>query len=669
MKTFGSFVIVLFILLNICRAHPGDDFIDIQGTQFVDSSGQEVFLKGFGLGGWLVPEGYMLHIPGFGSPTDIKNKIHTLIGSVSADQFWQKYRQNYVRRKDIEQIAAWGFNTLRLPFNYRSLSPQDQPGIFIEEGFAQIDTLIGWCRLYNLRLILDMHCAPGGQNADNISDSDGIEARLWTNSSNADRTVSIWQEIARRYNRESVIIGYDLLNEPVLPAGYDGRDLRALYQRITNAIRQVDTTHIVFIEGNQYATDFNYLTPQWDNRLAYSFHIYWSPPQVSSIQKYLNIRQTYGVPVWMGESGENSNTWFYKMIKLLEEKDIPWSWWTYKKLETTTSPYSASSNFLYEQVLDYWRGTAPKPAQALAETGLFAMAESLDINHCRFLPDVKVALTDSAYGLQQKAYRALRIPGVIAAANYNSGQNGVGSYDLVAENDGDGAAWNNGYSYRNDGVDIEASQDTGGFAYSVGWLSKNEWINYTFVAASADTFDITVRMASPSSSGSYQLYMDGVPMGNTRNVSSSGGWYNWLDQYYGAVYITAGTHVLQFKCLADGFNLEQFIFKSRHTPVGIIEKKQMPASWTLFPAYPNPFNSQTHVKYKIPLSGVVSMDLYDIRGRFFRNLFKGNQNAGMHIINISARGLGSGIYLYRIEYHPSSGTSFSFGNGRMILLK
>jgi len=645
------------------------NFIKIKGTQFVDSTGQEVFLKGFGLGGWLVPEGYMLHIPGFGSPTDIQNKISDLIGPEAADQFWQKYRRNYVNKKDIELIAAWGFNSLRLPFNYRLLSPKDQPGVYLDEGFAVIDTLIEWCRSVNIRLILDMHCAPGGQNAGNISDSDGIEARLWTNPANQDRTVELWREIARRYAREDVIVGYDLLNEPVLPSGYDGRDLRALYIRITSAIRQVDTTHIVFIEGNWYATDFSYLTPQWDTKLSYSFHDYWSPSQLSSIQQYLTIRQTYGVPIWLGESGENSNTWFYKMIKIFEEKDIPWSWWTHKKLETTTSPFSAKTNPQYEEVLAYWRGDGEKPSQAVAETGLFAMADSLSIDKCTYLPDVKESLTDPDHGLRNRPYVESTVPGTIQAVDYDLGQNGYGSYDLDFENDGSGSAWNTGYRYRNDGVDIELSKDDNGFPYSVGWIEAHEWMNYTFNVLHADTFDISVRLASASSSGSYQLLIDQKKVSAPKSVPSTGGWYNWTDTNYGSVYLSSGKHVLQFMCLAGGFNLERFDFNGRHVSDGINDNQQLPKSIIIYPNYPNPFNPGTHLKYKIPSTGFISINLYNVNGSFVRLLYKGKKEAGVHVQNVNAKGLSSGVYFYKIDFNPATGGPAESKSARMLLLK
>ena len=368
MRTLASIsAAVFFFLAPACFTQ----FLRVDGKEIVDATGQPVLLRGIGLGGWLVPEGYMLHTPGYGSPTSIRNMMQDLIGEQETETFFEYYRANYVAEKDIEKIAAWGFNSIRLPFHYELLSPQNQPGVFLEEGFLLLDSLITWSKRQGLYVILDMHCAPGGQNSNNISDSDG-EAKLWTVPANQDRTVEIWKKIAERYSGEAWVAGYDLLNEPVMPVGYNNLDLRNFYRRLALAIREVDNNHILFIEGNNFATDFRDLTPPllYGSNIVYSFHKYWNETTQATIQDYLNLRNNWNVPLWMGESGENSNPWFYETIKLLEANNIGWCWWTHKKIQTTTSPLSAPITPDYQRVLDYWNGNASRPAQAFARDAL-----------------------------------------------------------------------------------------------------------------------------------------------------------------------------------------------------------------------------------------------------------------------------------------------------------
>jgi len=66
-------------------------FLQVDNGDIVDGTGAPILLKGLGLGGWLVPEGYMLNIPGYGSPTEIENKIEALLGAGLAAEFWDLY--------------------------------------------------------------------------------------------------------------------------------------------------------------------------------------------------------------------------------------------------------------------------------------------------------------------------------------------------------------------------------------------------------------------------------------------------------------------------------------------------------------------------------------------------------------------------------------------------
>ena len=281
------------IVLILSSLSFSQGFLHTEGKEIVEGNGEPILLRGFGLGGWLVPEGYMLinraWIEGFESPTQIENHILNLIGEEKSKEFWEDYRKNFVSRTDIDQIAEWGFNHIRLPFHYKQFHTEDGSTPI---GYEIVDSLLSWCEPYNMYVILDMHCAPGAQNGGPISDSDGI-ARLWLEEDKKELTVEIWREIAEYYSDNTLIGGYDLINEPVLPQGVTLSEFKQLYIDITQAIREVDQNHIVFIEGNWYGTDFSGLTPPWDDNMSYSFHKYWGETDISTIQSYLTMRNTY----------------------------------------------------------------------------------------------------------------------------------------------------------------------------------------------------------------------------------------------------------------------------------------------------------------------------------------------------------------------------------------
>ena len=110
-------------------------FLSTSGMDIIDPSGNPFILKGMGLGGWLVPEGYML-LTG-GSPIDIRNKFIDLIGEDSTAAIMKRYEENCVGEKDIEQLAKWGFNSVRVPFHYKSISPNF--GEYNPKGLPMMD--------------------------------------------------------------------------------------------------------------------------------------------------------------------------------------------------------------------------------------------------------------------------------------------------------------------------------------------------------------------------------------------------------------------------------------------------------------------------------------------------------------------------------------------------
>ena len=629
-------------------------FLRASGQEIVDASGQPVLLRGFGLGGRLVPEGYMLHIPGFGSPSSIRKQIVDLVGEENAAAFYREYEANYVSEADIALIASWGFNSIRLPFNYRMLSPESQPGVFLEEGFAVIDQTLRWCEKYRLYLILDLHCAPGGQNAGNISDSDGQVARLWTVKANQDRTVELWRKIAERYANEPWIGGYDLLNEPVLPSGYSNAALRSLYKRIAEAVREVDKNHLLFLEGNWWATDFNQLAPPVDDNMAYSFHKYWSRSAESTIKPYLNLRAQQNVPLWLGESGENSNHWFGAVVQICEKNNVGWNWWAHKKVETVTSPLSAPLGPKYDRVRKYWAGEAAKPSVSAAMDGLMELADNLKLENCTFLPDLIDALTRPDFMTRRLPFKAHIVPGQIAAVDFDLGANNVAYQDANYENTGGsgGAAHNNGWQYRNDGVDIEKCSDPQNARFNIGWIEDGEWQRYSLTAEKSGLYDIEVRVASTGASGQLALQLDGRSLG-VLSVPNTGGWQSWRTLALRDVPIERGEHLLTHLAQRGGYNfgLMRFVLKQE---TGVDRHQQAPADFRLEANFPNPFNTSTVIAFSLPRTQAVRLEVLSLDGRLVKTLADGELPAGRHAVvwngkNDWEQSVASGVYAVRMS--------------------
>jgi hypothetical protein len=642
---------ILLICLTLLQYGFSQSFLHTSSDKIVDGNGNEIILEGIGLGGWLLMEGYMLHTSGFANAQwEIKEHIEDLIGSTNAETFYETYHANYVQRADIDKIADWGFNSIRLPFHYNILTPEGSPGIYLEEGFAVIDSVISWCEANQIYLILDMHAAPGGQSDEPISDYNPANPSLWESSANRDRTVDIWRKIAERYYNEPWIGGYDLLNEPKWELGPNNQPLRDLYIRITDTIRVVDNNHIIFIEGNWFATAFNGLTPPWDDNMVYSFHKYWNSNDQGAIQYLVNIRNDYDVPLWLGETGENSNAWFVDCVELMQANNIGWAWWPHKKIDAIAGPLSAHLLTNYQVLLDYWNGQGSQPTVEFATNALIQQAQALSITQTDFHSGVIDALIRQPGNTNTIPFIENQIPGVIYGAHYDLGKRGFAYDDSDYQNVG-GGSWNNGWSYRNDGVDIEKCNDAFTLGYNVGWIEHGEWLKHTVVVQQSGTFDLNLRVSSPHSDGKILIKWDGQNLTDIIDLPSTGGWQNWETVSVSNIQLTSGTHTLQIRFIFGGFNYNYMEFIQ--TAVNVEDEEQPVKDFKVMQNYPNPFNPSTKIEYTIPSDGRVVIKLYDTLGNEVALLQNVELSEGDYSFNFDAKefNLSSGTYFYQVIFN------------------
>ncbi len=337
------------ILAAALAAGPGaaaNRFVHTDGKHIVGPDGHRLLLRGINLGNWLVPEGYMFHFDkGPASYREISALLNDLIGPDEAARFWKQYRDTYITEADIRFIHEAGFNCVRIPFHYKLIDDGT--------GFALFDRVIGWCRDRHVWVILDMHCAPGGQTGTNIDDSWGYPW-LFESPEQQQLAAGFWRAIAQRYADEPTVLGYDLLNEPIPPAVSQlNSRLEPVYRKITEAIRQVDQNHPVILGGAQWDSNFDVFGPPFDRNAIYTFHKYWTAPTKDVIQPYLDFRERYQAPIWMGESGENQDTWVAQFRTMLEQNEVGWTFWPYKKMDATSSPVSFARPMHWDEIVNY----------------------------------------------------------------------------------------------------------------------------------------------------------------------------------------------------------------------------------------------------------------------------------------------------------------------------
>ena len=557
---------IFYILILLFSTISSAQNLKTDGKKIVDQSGSEVLLRGYAPGGWLLIEGYMMHETdgSVGAQHEIKEKLTDLMGSDKTEEFFKKWRENHFTKRDVDSLAAWGFNSIRVPLHYNlfTLPIQEEPvsgqNTWLDMGFDIIDNILEWAEPHNMYVILDLHAAPGGQGRNtDISDYDPDKPSLWESEQNKSKTVALWKKIAERYKDNEWIGGYDLLNETnwELPDG--NKALKDLFVRITDAIREVDDKHIIIIEGNDYANNFTGLTPPWDDNMVYSFHKYWNSTNDDDLNWILPLRDEHNVPLWMGESGENSNTWYTDAVTLFEDNNVGWAWWAMKKIGSVKSPYRIRVNDGYQKILNYWKDGGDKPSEQETYDAMMKLADNALSENCIYRKGISDALIRQPHTNNTIPFKKRQeIPGVVFLSDYDLGKNNYAYYDndiaTYHQSSGSFTAWNRGWKYRNDGVDIEDNNDnTNSNGYHIGFVEKGEWTKYSVKINSSGIYRVRVRHASEETGGQLYLSLNDQNASPILTTNSSGSWFSFINTTVDGVVLEQGEHSLKVHFNSD----------------------------------------------------------------------------------------------------------------------
>jgi hypothetical protein len=161
-----------------------------------------------------------------------------------------------------------------------------------------------------------------------------------------------------------------------------------------------------------------------------------------------------------------------------------------------------------------------------------------------------------AYGATEAPYggTAAAVPGTVQAANYDTGGQGT-AYNVTSVN---GSA----NSYRSDGVDLEACTDTG-CGYDIGWTGSGQWFKYTVNVATAGSYTVSLRLASPYgiTDALHIANSAGTSLSGPIAVPNTGGYQNWTT-VTASVTLPAGVQTLTVDQDSNGWNIHSMAFAS-----------------------------------------------------------------------------------------------------------
>lgn len=327
----------------------GEGFVKVKGLDF-SVNDEPIVFRGFGVGNWLNLEHFMIGLPG--NESQIRRAIREVYGEERSRMFWQKFQDCYMGEGDFRFLQSLGVNVIRIPFNFRMFESDQAPYEYDETGFAPIDRILELCAKYRIYAILDLHAAPGGQNPDWHCDNPPGENLFWAYADFRRRVIALWRFIAEHYKDNPWVAAYDLMNEPV-SIGHPPEMVPAFFEELVPAVREIDPNHLMFVEGDFYATDFSLFKPCPDPNVAYTFHYYaffafnelrgeGKQDQIEAAMfkaaTLQDIRERLQRPVWCGETGIPLNQGdlpdyerlLGDTLEVFEKRQISWTLWCYK---------------------------------------------------------------------------------------------------------------------------------------------------------------------------------------------------------------------------------------------------------------------------------------------------------------------------------------------------
>lgn len=175
-------------------------------------------------------------------------------------------RARIFTERDVEQLAAWGFDHIRIPVGEEQLFSPD--GTMDNETMTLIETAIGWCKKHDMRAIFDLH----NLRSHHFNEKNNT---LWTSPEAQQRLCDMWEKIARRLDKFPVtLLAYELLNEPVADKNEEWNKVLA---KLLPVVRDINKKRVILVPSNKWDSVDNIpdvAIPDNDKNIILTFHFY-----------------------------------------------------------------------------------------------------------------------------------------------------------------------------------------------------------------------------------------------------------------------------------------------------------------------------------------------------------------------------------------------------------
>ena len=282
-------------------------------------------------------------------------------GWLSQCDYSRERMDTFVTEKDLDTIASWGLDHVRLPVDYNVL--ENENGGYRQEGFDRIHRAIEWATKRNLKLVLDLHKTAGFS-----FDSGEKEEGFFASEACQQRFYRLWEEMARAFcDPENV--AFELLNEVTDPAFI--HTWNRIVKECIARVRVLAPTSLILVGSywNNSPEAVKDLEAPADGRVMYNFHCYsplefthqgahWvSHVDVSKPVSFeeakitpalfeqlfapaIETAEKYHTCLYCGEYGvidkatpEDTVNWYRTIHEVLEKYQISRAAWNYKEMD------------------------------------------------------------------------------------------------------------------------------------------------------------------------------------------------------------------------------------------------------------------------------------------------------------------------------------------------
>jgi len=417
-------------------------------------------------------------------------------------------------------------------------------------------------------------------------------------------SIAFFKEMATKYGQYPNVI-YEIYNEPLDVTSWS-KTIKPYAVDVISEIRKIDPDNLILVGTRTWSQEVVEAgnDPINDVNVAYVLHFYVGS-HAQTLRDKAQQALDNGVPLFVSEWGVwGSDSDMENWMIFLKNNKLNWCNWAITTKVEPSSVLASSAS-----VNGNWKDSDLTPIGKKIKNYM------VNWPNWGAMPVEKCTLTTAAY-------TTMNLPGVVEAENFDAGCPDSSYHDVDASNQG-------GKYRTTSSVDIETCTAGG---YNVGYIEKDEWLNYKVNVKSSGLYKVSVSVAAMTAGGKFKLQMDGVDVSNEIAVPATGGWQTWMNVDVNDINLTAkNASNLRLYFTNGGFNLNKLTFTNTVTGV---EDDYIQPKLSIFP---NPATDYITILGKISGSKVLVVNMLG------ENLFETEDE----IINISS--IPSGVYLIKTD--------------------